>query len=101
MSKQHKIMIVIYYAIITISIILFRRLELIDNKFIDILFPFLISIPFRKGSRNMYIFYSFVFFTSIFYFRNSNENNTIDLLIITINGILSFVNIYLEIKKKM
>lgn len=99
MNKKSNLIIAIYFAILTISTLVIRHLDLFNNRFIDIFFLFLISIPFRKGSRNFYIIYSVIFFTSIAYFKNYNENENLNLLIIILNGILSFMNIYLGIKK--
>ncbi len=99
MNTKSNLLIAFYFAILTISTLIIRRLELIDSRFIDIFFLFLISIPFRKGNRNLYIIYSVIFCTSIAYFKNYDANKNLNLAIIIFNGILSFGNIYLGIKK--
>lgn len=99
MNEKYNLSIAIYFAVLTISTLIIRRLELFDSRFIDIFFLFLISIPFRKGNRNSYIMYSVIFFTSVAYFKNYNTSENLNLAIIILNGILSFCNIYLGIKK--
>lgn len=97
--KKYNVIIALYYAVVTLSNLIVRRLEFVDNKFVDIIFLFLIAIPFRKGHRNLFIFYSFIFFTSLLYFKYYNYQN-IELFIILVNGILAFINIYFGIVKK-
>ncbi len=99
MNTKSNIIIAFYFAILTISTLVVRRLELFDSRFVDIFFLFLISIPFRKGNRNLYIIYSVIFFTSIAYFKNYDAGENLNLTIIIFNGILSFSNIYFGIKK--
>ncbi len=98
MNKNSNLIIAIYFAILTILTLIVRRFELFDSRFIDIFFLFLISIPFRKGNRNLYILYSVIFLTSIAYFKNYNYNDIINIIIIIINGIFSFINIYFGLK---
>lgn len=99
MNKKSNSLIAIYFAIFTISTLVIRRLDLFEDRLIDIFFLFLISIPFGKKNRNFYLFYSIIFFTSIAYFKNYDDNENLNLFIIVVNGILSFVSIYLGIKK--
>lgn len=99
MSKKSNTLIAIYFSVLTISTLVVRRLDLFEGRFIDIFFLFLISIPFGKKNRNFYLAYSITFFTSIAYFKNYNNNENLNLLVIVLNGVLSFISIYLAIKK--
>ena len=99
MIKKSNLLIALYITVLIISTLLARRLNTFEDRFIDIFFLFLISIPFGKNNRNFYLIYLIIFFMSVACLLQFKNNENLNLLIIVINGILSFVSIYLGIKK--
>lgn len=85
----------VYLVLISSMGMVLRHLGSFQGGYIDLIFFYLVSLPFGLENKWVFISYSFVFFTSMGILRLSFLSNTFFNTLIITNAVLSLLNIVL------